>query len=386
MTDYITIGVIYMKKISIAVIGLNFGYHFARIYAKHPDVENVYIVDSDDKRLNNYIKEQGTPNTIICKSFDEVLKNPEVDAIHICTGIPSHAEMTTATLNAGKHCACAVPMGISIEEIKDIVETTRKTGKNYMMMETQLYSSPYIKACEMLKNGEFGKVQHMRGVHFQPMEYWAGYWMGLPPMHYATHIIAPLHGIAGSRIKNVRCIGSGTMDEKYTKVYGNPYPIEEAIIEFENGLKGQIVRGLFECAALPTEDFNIYGSERTLMSEYEGMIIEKIYDENSFDKYRWNKINIKWKNYYELLPEELHEFTLELDPEQQKNWKDYLDTGRMSMHGGSHPHLVHEFVRSIIENRKPSINEDISANITAAGICAHISALNNGQVTEIPEF
>jgi hypothetical protein len=47
--------------------------------------------------------------------------------------------------------------------------------------------------------------------------------------------------------------------------------------------------------------------------------------------------------------------------------------------GDSHPHLVHEFVRSIVEGRPPAIGA-----VTAAGICAHESAMQGGRVVEVP--
>jgi hypothetical protein len=55
-------------------------------------------------------------------------------------------------------------------------------------------------------------------------------------------------------------------------------------------------------------------------------------------------------------------------------------------HHGSHPHLVHEFVSSIVENRKPAIDAVTAADWTAAGICAHESALNEGREVLIPDF
>lgn len=55
-------------------------------------------------------------------------------------------------------------------------------------------------------------------------------------------------------------------------------------------------------------------------------------------------------------------------------------------HHGSHPHLVHEFVSSIIENREPIIDVYTAANWTAAGICAHESAMNGGMEIIIPNF
>jgi hypothetical protein len=55
-------------------------------------------------------------------------------------------------------------------------------------------------------------------------------------------------------------------------------------------------------------------------------------------------------------------------------------------HHGSHPHLVHEFVRSILEERAPRVHAVVAANWTAAGICAHQSALNGGENVTIPDF
>lgn len=377
-----------MKKISVAVIGLNFGQYFARIYAKHPNVKKVFIVEADKFWLDKYLRENRDENTFVC-TFDEVLNNPEIDAVHICTGIPSHAEMSVAVLNAGKHCACAVPMGVTLEEIRAVVDATRKSGKNYMMMETMLYGAAYYTAKEMQNKAEFGKIQHMRGIHYQPMEYFrtnSDYWTGLPPMHYSTHAIAPLRGIAESPIKRVMCWGTGTMDEKYVKRYGNPYPIEDALLEFENGLKAEVVRGLFECAARSCEAFNIYGSQKSLMSEYCSRIIEKIYEESQYDKFAWNIKDVKWRNFYNRLPEEIQRYTLSPNLEKLDNYKDFLETGELCMHEGSHPHLVHEFVSCVVEGRKSITDEDISANITAAGVCAHISAMNDGKQIEVPVF
>lgn len=55
-------------------------------------------------------------------------------------------------------------------------------------------------------------------------------------------------------------------------------------------------------------------------------------------------------------------------------------------HHGSHPHLVHEFIQSIIENRKPAIDAVTAANLTAVGICAHESAMAGGHEVVVPAF
>jgi hypothetical protein len=55
-------------------------------------------------------------------------------------------------------------------------------------------------------------------------------------------------------------------------------------------------------------------------------------------------------------------------------------------HSGSHPHLVHEFVRSIVEDRAPLIDAVTAATWTAPGICGHESAMRGGEGVEVPDF
>ncbi len=57
-----------------------------------------------------------------------------------------------------------------------------------------------------------------------------------------------------------------------------------------------------------------------------------------------------------------------------------------SGHGGSHPHLVNEFVNSLVENRQPYPNAVESANITCVGILAHESAMQGGKIINLPDF
>jgi hypothetical protein len=55
-------------------------------------------------------------------------------------------------------------------------------------------------------------------------------------------------------------------------------------------------------------------------------------------------------------------------------------------HGGSHPHLVNEFVSALVEDRDPFPNAEQAANWTSVGICAHESALKGGERVDIPDF
>ena len=190
---------------------LGFGGCFAPIYAAHPNVDRVILVDENLGNASWNLKacNRFSNRVSIYDSFASVLADPTVDAVHVCTGIPNHAELTIATLKAGKHSACAVPMATSLDDIKRTVDAVKESGKNYMLMETELYEAAFLYAREMLENNEFGRIQFMRGIHHQCMDHghWnnetRNYWQSMPHMWYISHALAPLCAVAKSTVRKV---------------------------------------------------------------------------------------------------------------------------------------------------------------------------------------
>ena len=371
-------------KINVTVVGLGFGSSFAKIFHEHPDVGTVGIYDIDKNIMDKTAKEIKHAKTY--DSFDDILKDREMDAVHIVSPIPMHEEQSVAVLQAGKHCACTVPMAISLDGIRRITEAKRGSGKNYMMMETTLYTYQFFYIQEMLKNNELGRIQFMRGSHYQDMSGWPDYWMGLPPMYYGTHAIGPMVALSGSRIERVVCFGSGIMEERLHKQYGNPFPMESALFSFENGMKAEATRSLFETAREYQEGLFVYGSNASFEWGFKDNDAPYITHYSDASEGRGKKTisrQIDMPNYANRLPKAIQPFTLndgQFDPLNPQL------KGKGGGHHGSHPHLVHEFIRSIIEERKPWIDEVMGGNITAAGICAHESAMQNGEMIMIPVF
>jgi predicted dehydrogenase len=376
-----------MKKKNIALVGLGFGGAFVDIYRHHPAVAKLGLFDVNEALLSSFASAHDIKNTYA--SFGDVLKDDELDAVHLVTPIPLHEEQTIAVLESGKHCACTVPMAISLSGIKNITDTIKKSGKRYMMMETTLYTYQFLFVKQMIENGKFGKIQFMRGSHYQDMAGWPEYWMGLPPMYYGTHAIAPMAALAGSRIEKVVCFGSGTMDGALVKRYGNPFPVECALLAFENGMKGEATRSLFETARAYQEGLFVYGSDACFEWGFEDAddpYITVAHKPGAGKRGGRTTIErVQMPNFHERLPEEIKRFTVggNYDP---LNPQDSLMRGAGGGHHGSHPHLVHEFITSILDDRQPSIDERLAGNITAAGICAHDSAMNDGAVIEVPVF
>jgi len=108
------------RKLKAVLVGLSFGGCFTPIWLDHPDVECVGVCDLDPKKANEF--KERFPQLEVYASLEDVLADESVDAVHLVTCIPDHAKQTVQVLNAGKHCACTVPMATTLEEIREIFE------------------------------------------------------------------------------------------------------------------------------------------------------------------------------------------------------------------------------------------------------------------------
>jgi predicted dehydrogenase len=372
-------------RIRVVLVGMGFGAEFVPIYQHHPNVAELAICDTDSTTL----AEVGDRYDVVQRFADlePILDSDAFDAVHLVTPIPLHAQQTIEVLKSGKHCACTVPMATSIEDLDAVVAAGRASGRNYMMMETAVYTREFLYVKGILDRGEFGAIQFLRGAHYQDMENWPVYWMGLPPMHYATHAVAPILALAGTRASRVHCFGSGQMRSELQEQYGNPYPVESAIFKLDGmDVAAEVTRSLFQTARDYTESFSVLGEN--VGFEWQQIESEQpiLFRMEPLSPGRGRPIQaqrIEAPDRHDLLPVEIARFTRRSVYDQSNPHRSFEQGGG---HGGSHPHLVHEFVSSIVENRKPWINEITAADWTAPGICAHESAIRGGELVRIPSF
>ncbi len=374
------------KPIRVAIIGLGFGAEFIPIYQNYPGAEVAAICRRSQKALD----ECGDRWKIAKRytTFEQVLADPDIDAVHINSPIPDHAPQSLAALQAGKHVACTVPMATSIEDCGKIVAAQRASGKVYMMMETVVYSREYLFVKEMYDKGELGRIQFLRGSHQQDMDGWPDYWPGLPPMHYATHCVSPCLALVGKHAEHVVCHGSGRIREELIPRYGSPYAIETATFKIKDtDLAAEVTRSLFDTARQYRESFDAYGSKKSFeWQQVEGeepVIHTKSTPEHPLEE-REIPQRVPVPDYARLLPGPIQRFTTkgvyDLEGDQ------HLSFAQGGGHGGSHPHLVHAWLSAIRGERSALPDAATSANWTMVGICAHMSAQKDGEKVVIPTF
>jgi predicted dehydrogenase len=269
-------------------------------------------------------------------------------------------------------------MATTADECRKIVEAVHETGLTYMMMETVIYSREFLFVKELYEKGELGKIQFMRASHQQEMAGWPSYWEGLPPMHYATHCVAPVLALPLKEAEYVSCFGSGTIDVNLIKKHDSPFAIETCHIKMRNSdLAAEVTRSLFNTARQYRESFDVYGSKKS----FEWTLIE--HEQNVVHSGE-SPSRVKIPDYAHLLPTEIRSFTTSGVYDSADN--QHLSFIQGSGHGGSHPHLANEFLSALVNDRQPYPNARQSANITCVGILAHESAMEGGKIMHLPEY
>ena len=248
-------------KVRIALVGLNFGANWVSLYKEHPNVEYVALCDTNQALLNHVADKHRIERRYT--RLKPILESDDYDAVHLLTPIPLHATQTISVFSSNKHCACAIPMAVSIDDIRSIVDAQRKSGKNYMLMETEVYSPTFLLAKKLYDEGEFGELQFLRGVHYQNMEGWPDYWVGLPPMYYCYHGLGPILYLVDKMVTNTLCLGSGVLPEEMQRNYGNPFPVESALFQLEDSnVVCEVTCCLFKMVRdFLTDRFYIYGDK-----------------------------------------------------------------------------------------------------------------------------
>ena len=371
------------KRVNVAIVGLGFGAEFIPIYQKHPNANMYAICQRNQEKLRQVGEAFGIPPERRYSSYEALLADPAVEAVHINTPIHLHAEQTLAALRAGKHVACTVPMATSVEDCEEIVRTVRQTGLVYTMAETVVYSREYLFVKELYEAGELGRIQYLQASHPQDMEGWPAYWQRMKPMHYATHVVAPVLGLTDAEAEYVSCFGSGRIGEALIEQSGSPFAVESCHIKLKDSdVSAHIYRSLFDVARQYRESFDAYGSKKSFewpLIEGEAPVIHTAKRPEPEIPER-----VQVPDYGHRLPAEIREFTRAgvYDADARAH-RSFIQGGG---HGGSHPHMAHEFVDSIVRGREPYPNAVQAANWTCVGLLAHESATEGGAIKHLPEF
>lgn len=93
---------------------------------------------------------------------EELLADPEIDAVSVCAANYAHAELTIKALKAGKHVLCEKPMATTIADCEEMVKVAKEEGKLLMIGQNQRLTKAHMLAKQMVADGEIGRVLTFR--------------------------------------------------------------------------------------------------------------------------------------------------------------------------------------------------------------------------------
>jgi len=148
------------KKLGIGVIGLGNIAQKAHIpwFWENPDVELIGACSDVTAEVDRSVKRWGFKEGY--NDLSEMLKNPEIDAVSICTPVWHHADFSIAALNAGKHVMCEKPMARNLTEAKAMVEAAERNNKILTIGFMKRFNSGFKKIKQMIDDGWIGDVFH----------------------------------------------------------------------------------------------------------------------------------------------------------------------------------------------------------------------------------
>ncbi|MBC8062656.1 MAG: Gfo/Idh/MocA family oxidoreductase [Clostridiaceae bacterium] len=148
------------KKLKVAIIGcggIANGKHMPSL-AKIAEIEMVAFCDIELEKAEVAAKKYGNEDAKVYTDYKELLKDKDIDVVHVCTPNRSHSFITIDVLEAGKHVMCEKPMAINSAEARTMLEAAKRTGKKLTIGYQNRFrgDSKYLKtSCE---NGDLGDI------------------------------------------------------------------------------------------------------------------------------------------------------------------------------------------------------------------------------------
>lgn len=123
-------------------------------YAENPDSQIMGFYDLNTARAQEMVDAFGGR---VYPHLNDMLADPEIDAVSVCVANHAHAQVTIDALSAGKHVLCEKPMATTLQECEDMVQAARRHRKRLMLGHNQRFAAAHVMARMMIADGLIGK-------------------------------------------------------------------------------------------------------------------------------------------------------------------------------------------------------------------------------------
>ena len=145
------------RPTTLGVVGLGYwGPNLLRVVAEMADVEVRWICELDPARLERWSRRY--PRTRATNEFEQVIGDPDLDAVLLATPVYTHFELACRALEAGKHAFVEKPLAPTSDQATRLLDLASERELALMCGHTFLYSPPVRAIREMLVNRELGEL------------------------------------------------------------------------------------------------------------------------------------------------------------------------------------------------------------------------------------
>lgn len=150
-----------MEKLKVGIIGCGSIAKHRHLpeYFNNDHIEIIAVCDIVEERASELAEQYKAKSYT---NYKDLLDDPEITAVSVCTPNYLHADISVAALNAGKHVLCEKPMATSLEEAKEMIEAAEKNNRRLMIAHNQRFVPSHEKAKQLIEKGEIGKIYSFR--------------------------------------------------------------------------------------------------------------------------------------------------------------------------------------------------------------------------------
>ena len=202
----------------IGMVGLRQAAGLINIFESHPDTKVTAICDIDEALLNEVGEQYGIEQRF---TDYEAFVQTDIDIVELSTPIQVHGQQAIAAMRSGKHVLCQYIAASEPAEAEELLRVAKRSGKQYMFIETDCYERKSRIMMELARRGVFGEITSGRGEYIHDCKVlgynpdgsytWRGeQWLkGLGGMAAGIHTCMPLLQMFGERVETLCAMGSG---------------------------------------------------------------------------------------------------------------------------------------------------------------------------------
>ena len=145
--------------IKVGILGYGYwGPNLVRNFAETPGTAVAGVADLDTKKLE--LVQRRYPGVKTTTHFQDLLRDPEIDAVAVATPVGTHFELGMAALRAGKHLWLEKPMTETLLQARKLLDEAQRRQLTVFVDHTFIYTGAVRKMGELVKSGELGQVYY----------------------------------------------------------------------------------------------------------------------------------------------------------------------------------------------------------------------------------